>query len=64
MIKGILKNYKDLIIKNNFIKFNQKLFSYRLNKPKSKILIKLNVFSYTHCCRSIMANYLVKKKSA
>jgi hypothetical protein len=64
MIKGILKNYKDLIIKNNFIKFNQKLFSYRLNKPKSKILIEFNAFSHTHCYMSIIANYLVKKKSA
>ena len=58
--------YKDLIIKNKFVRLNKKIFNHNFERlqSNSKILVEFNAFHYSHCYMSLIANYLAKKNSA
>ena len=63
-MKNIITNFRNLIIRNKFIKFNQDAFDNKFKKLNKKILVEFNAFHQTHCFMSVIANYLAQKNSA
>jgi hypothetical protein len=63
-VKNIITNFRNLIIRNKFIKFNQDAFDNKFKKLNKKILVEFNAFQQTHCFMSVIANYLAQKNSA
>ena len=58
----ILNKINNIIIRNNYKKFNLKIFP-KLKSSNKFVMIEFNAFNESHVCQSLLANFLAKKNN-